>query len=94
MVTLQELQEQIGAWHFETFGECSNKRIARKLLEEAAETMAACSPLAGDKELGYELADCLIAICALAHRNGINLMSHTVSKFGVVKQRDITERSK
>lgn len=87
MKTLEELQKEIGEWHWDTFGPCSNKRIARKLLEESAELMV-------KPDDWSEYGDVLMCLMALAYRNGIDLAKVVSSKFEIVKTRDNKERSK
>lgn len=83
--------ERIGKWHLETFGACSNKRIARKLLEECAEFMVAQSypgtPQA-NQHRAEEAADVLMVLIAWAHRNQVDLLAEVEKKFNIVKNRD------
>ncbi len=83
--TLAKAQEEIGAWHLATFGECSNKRTARKLLEEAAEFMCANLSAVQVRSCGndgvmrteseWEAGDIFIVLMAWAHRNGVDLLA-------------------
>ena len=82
---IKSLQAGVGRWHIATFGECSNKRIARKLLEEAAEFMVEQSAPNPEKK---EAADVLIALMAWAHRNEVDLVSLAAEKFEEVRNRD------
>ncbi len=98
--SLAKAQEEIGAWHLATFGECSNKRIARKLLEEAAEFMCAVDVVhcltgganANLTERAWEAADIMIVLMAWAHRNGVDLEAAAREKFEIVKSRKQEER--
>ncbi len=82
---MKELQKQIGEWHIEEFGEYfSNKALAKKLLEEAAEFMVERVP--------EEAADILILLMAWAHRNNVDLIKEAVKKFEIVKNRNQKER--
>lgn len=85
---MKDLQARVGEWHVATFGECSNKRIKRKLLEEAAEFM-----VAGDiVESMDEAGDVLIVLMAWAERNNVDLLKAAEMKFVVVKSRNQGER--
>ena len=78
------LTRRVGEWHVKEFGECSNKRICRKLLEESAEFMV-------DKT-EEEAADVLIMLMAWAHRNNVDLLQAARKKFEVVRHRDQAAR--
>lgn len=96
-MTIENLQAQVGTWHIATFGECSNKRIARKLLEEAAEFMVEQSSTTHQcmqADPTEEAADVLIVLMAWAHRNRVNLVELVAAKLEIIKTRDMKERSK
>lgn len=97
---LESMQVEIGCWHLATFPEASNKRIARKLLEESAEFMVAVSETAISelptdatiKQRREEAADVLMVLMAWAHRNDVDLLAEVRRKFEIVRKRDQASR--
>lgn len=88
-MTLEDLQARVGAWHVETFGVTGmNSRMAAKLIEEAREVGQSVMRQEPPSCLGEELADCLIVLCAIAERNGIDLLAAAEAKFAVVSHPD------
>ena len=87
--TLEALQAAVGRWHWSMFGTYGNKRIARKVLEEAAEFMVEQSAENPEKK---EAADVLIGLMAWAHRNDVDLVALAAEKFEIVKGRNQKER--
>ena len=83
------LQKQVGAWHRETFGPYGvgiERRIAKKILEEAAELYVAVS--GGSRTAALEeIGDVGIALSALTEALGAELNAETRIRFEEVKRR-------
>lgn len=83
------LQDEVGAWHRETFGPYGpeiSRRIAKKVLEEAAELYVAVGA-GGRPEIRRELGDVGVAVSALASTLTMDLESQTRIRLNEVKRR-------
>lgn len=98
--TMEQLQEDCGQWHRDTFGEGDfATRIARKLAEEVAELNQAIGAMGvfddgdeGRAEAQYELvipelADVAIGVMALCWRLGVDLDFHVGRKLDELRER-------
>lgn len=94
-MTIHNYQRAIGDWHIETFGkEVSANRMARKWDEESTELANAILANADKSDIGEEIADCFIMLCAIADRNGIRFSDAVAAKFDIVKSRDQLARDR
>lgn len=85
---LINLQQKIGTWHSETFGDPCNicDLIRNKLTEEVIELRAAQFEATPGAEAD-EAADVAIALMAFCSRRGIDLNAAILRKHAINKQR-------
>jgi phosphoribosyl-ATP pyrophosphohydrolase len=79
---LDALQTEIGSWSAVTFPNSDRGTILRHLREEVEELFAA-----QDDELPHEIADCIMLLLHLAHKNGISARDAIREKFEICKLR-------
>src|SRR4029077_13537606 len=80
--TVDALQMAIGSWSDTTFPNSCRKTILRHLSDEVKELFAA-----QDDELPHEIADCIMLLLHLAHKQKISARDAIREKFEIVKQR-------
>ena len=92
---LTTLQQKIGEWAEATFPHHTDQSIGDHLQEEVAELRAALfehrngEPLGGERsrDVGEELADCLILLLTMAWRHNVYLLPIVAAKHSINQRR-------
>ena len=82
-----ELQQKVGQWHRNVFGEGSVRRVGKKVLEEASELHCVTSRMHEQREVEKEAADVLISLYAIAEISGFDLLKSAAKRFMEVSKR-------
>jgi len=92
---ISAMQRDVGSWHRRSFPGATAEHIALVLAEEAGEVCRVIVKRAfGHRkqtrgDLGDELGDVLIVLCALAESEGIDLEASAVERWAAVHSRSI-----
>lgn len=88
---LDALQTEIGSWSDVTFPTSTPETMIRHFLKEAQEVEDAHRADGlfpnSKKELPHEVADCIMILLHLAHRNGFSVRDAIREKFEICKNR-------
>ena len=92
-MSLSDLTRDFGGWADTTFENPPIQAYGRKLAHEVNELNNDLEDFGKDRDnpdrtsIGAELADCLLVLCAIANRAGVNLEQEARKKFEINKGR-------